>query len=106
MTDFTQILVVDDDPLVLSGFKEVLSRAGYSVEACTSGQEALDRLATSNYRIVLTDLFMPRVTGMDVLNAALAADPDTILAGYRIIHSYSSSTPVFMGNTYRAHILF
>ena len=38
--------------------------------------------------------------------AALAADPDTILAGYKIIHSYSSSTPVFMGNTYRAHILF
>lgn len=38
--------------------------------------------------------------------AALAADPDTILAGYKIIHHYSSSTPVFMGNKYRAHILF
>ena len=38
--------------------------------------------------------------------AAVAADPDTILAGYKIIHSYSSSTPVFMGSTYRAHILF
>lgn len=38
--------------------------------------------------------------------AALAADPGTILAGYKIIHRYSSSTPVFMGNTYRAHIIF
>jgi DNA-binding NtrC family response regulator len=79
MTDFTQILVVDDDPHVLSGFKEILSRAGYSVEACSSGQDALDKFANSNFRIVLTDLFMPRVTGMDVLNAALAANPDCVV---------------------------
>lgn len=38
--------------------------------------------------------------------AALAADPDTILAGYTIIQRHSSSTPVFVGNTYRSHILF
>lgn len=43
---------------------------------------------------------------LDEGEAALAADPGTILAGYKIIHRYSSSTPVFMGDTYRAHIIF
>lgn len=79
MTDLTQILVVDDDPLVLAGFREVLSRAGYSVAACSSGQAAVDLLSKAQFRVVLTDLFMPRVTGMDVLNAALASDPDCVV---------------------------
>ncbi len=79
MTELTQILLVDDDPSVLSGFREVLSRAGYSVAACSSGQAAVDLLGTKSYRVVLTDLFMPRVTGMDVLNAALEADPDSVV---------------------------
>ncbi len=79
MTDLTQILVVDDDPLVLSGFREVLSRAGYSVIACSTGQAALDIIAERRFTVVLTDLFMPRVTGMDVLNAALSADPDCVV---------------------------
>ncbi|MCB9358013.1 MAG: response regulator [Calditrichaeota bacterium] len=79
MTDMTQVLVVDDDPLVLSGFKEILARAGYSVSACSSGQAALALLAEKRFSVVLTDLFMPRVSGMDVLNAALGADPDCVV---------------------------
>ncbi|NUO19194.1 response regulator [bacterium] len=79
MTDLTQVLVVDDDPLVLSGFREVLSRAGYNVVACSSGQAAIDALNARRFSVVLTDLFMPKVTGMDVLEAALGADPDCVV---------------------------
>ncbi len=79
MTDMIQVLIVDDDPLVLSGFREILSRAGYSVVACSSGQAAIDLLAEKRFSVVLTDLFMPRVSGMDVLHAALSADPDSVV---------------------------
>ncbi|MBK6766039.1 MAG: response regulator [bacterium] len=79
MTDLIQILVVDDDPLVLAGFREILGRAGFSVVACSSGQAAVDMLAEKKFSVVLTDLFMPRISGMDVLNAALAADPDCVV---------------------------
>lgn len=79
MTDLIQILVVDDDPLVLSGFREILTRAGFSVVACSSGQAAVDLLAEKKFSVVLTDLFMPRISGMDVLNAALTADPDCVV---------------------------
>jgi len=79
MTDLIQILVVDDDPLVLAGFREILSRAGFSVVACSSGQAAVDLLAEKKFSVVLTDLFMPRISGMDVLNAALSADPDCVV---------------------------
>lgn len=79
MTDLIQILVVDDDPLVLSGFREILTRTGFSVVACSSGQAAVDLLAEKKFSVVLTDLFMPRISGMDVLNAALTADPDCVV---------------------------
>ncbi len=79
MTDLTQILVVDDDAQVLAGFREVLGRAGFAVVAASSGQAAVELLSQRTFNVVLTDLFMPRVTGMDVLNAALTADPDCVV---------------------------
>jgi DNA-binding NtrC family response regulator len=79
MTNLINVLVVDDDPLVLSGFQEVLTRAGYSVTTASGGQAALDILAERKFQAVLTDLFMPRVSGMDVLRGAIAADPDCVV---------------------------
>jgi DNA-binding NtrC family response regulator len=73
------ILLVDDDPLVLSGFKEVLEREGYQLTAVASGREALDHLEQQPYDVVLTDLVMPRVGGLEILRTAQAKDPNCIV---------------------------
>lgn len=90
MSDTYKILLVDDDPLVLSGFVEVLSRDSYDVTAVASGQEAIDILRDKEFDVVLTDMVMPRVSGLDVLRAALSQQPESIVivvTGYASVRS-------------------
>ena len=65
--DSCRILVADDDPsvrLILEGF---LGKAGYSVESCEDGREALKRLGTSGYDLLILDYEMPFQTGIEVV---------------------------------------
>jgi PAS domain S-box-containing protein len=60
-----RVLVVDDEPLVGRAVARILSPP-HQVTVAVSGQEALDRLAQEPYDVVLCDLMMPGLTGMDV----------------------------------------
>jgi PAS domain S-box-containing protein len=68
-----RILVVDDEPLVARNLARML--APHEVEVAGSGREALDRCANERYDVVLCDLMMPDVTGMEVYTQLVAADP-------------------------------
>ena len=61
------ILIVDDEPQMLIAMNETIKRDGYSISTAGSGVEALERLKESQYRLVITDLRMPQVTGLDLL---------------------------------------
>ena len=74
-----QILVVDDEPHVRKTLTIILERAGYSVNSVTDGDEAIVMLSKSSYDLVLCDLRMPRIDGMQVLRALKIAQPDTPL---------------------------
>ncbi|MCX6600316.1 MAG: response regulator [bacterium] len=90
MHDTHCILLVDDDPLVLAGFREILSRAGYEVTAVFSGGEALEQLESRAFDVILTDLLMPRVSGLDVLRTAREKHPDCVVivvTGYASVRS-------------------
>ncbi len=71
-----RILVVDDEKAMLLALKGLLSREGYQVETAGSGEEAIPRLEAGNFHVVITDLSMKGLTGMDVLERARAIDPD------------------------------
>jgi two-component system alkaline phosphatase synthesis response regulator PhoP len=60
------ILVVDDEPGVLSTLAMVLERAGYSVLTANKGQEAIDRVAGVAVDLALVDLHMPEMDGVAV----------------------------------------
>nr|HID58428.1 response regulator [Desulfobacterales bacterium] len=62
-----RILVVDDDPDILHIISEILSEAGYAVDTIQDGQGAIERLKVEFYDLVITDLNMPEVGGMEVL---------------------------------------
>ena len=74
-----QILVVDDEPHVRKTLTIILERAGYGVNSVTDGDEAIVMLSKSSYDLVLCDLRMPRIDGMQVLDALKIAQPDTPL---------------------------
>ena len=65
--DFESLLVVDDDPYVLESIASLLQEYGYQVSTCRSGFDALDKLKKSQFDVILTDIKMPEITGIELL---------------------------------------
>src|SRR5579859_6588494 len=70
-----RVLVVDDDASLRFALEAVLSDAGLVVEACESGSSALTAFEARGADVVLTDLAMPEMDGMHVLERVRASDP-------------------------------
>src|SRR5690242_19745260 len=71
-----RVLVVDDEKAMLVALKGLLSKEGYEVETASSGEEALRRIETGKFHVVVTDLSMDGITGLQVLERGRAVDPD------------------------------
>jgi putative two-component system response regulator len=69
------ILIVDDDPGVLDTTAMLTRELGYRVTSCTEGQTALDFMRITAVDAVLTDINMPKVSGMDLLREIHASEP-------------------------------
>lgn len=75
LKDFN-ILIVEDDSLMREFLEETLLRAGYKAESVGSGPEGLDRIRNSSYDLILTDIKMGEVGGMEILVEAKRQLPD------------------------------
>lgn len=64
------ILLVDDEASILLSVNRSLSKTGYKVDMANNGEEAIEKLDKGSYDLVITDLLMPGLTGIDVLKAA------------------------------------
>ena len=71
-----RVLIVDDEKAMLLALKGLLGKEGYQVETAASGEEALRRIETGSFHLVITDLSMDGTNGMQVLEHARAVDPD------------------------------
>lgn len=65
----TSILVVDDDANIREVIHAILSHAGFEVAVVSNGEAALDLLKRSRFALVLLDVHMPRMSGINVLAA-------------------------------------
>ena len=74
-----RILVVDDDRTLREGCASVLQLDGYNVTFCGRGDEAVELVKRRKFQIILVDLYMTPISGMDILKAALEAHKDTIV---------------------------
>jgi two-component system, NtrC family, response regulator AtoC len=72
----TRILIVDDDDVSCRLFAEVLEGEGHEVHEAHSGEEALDRLRAEHYDLLLVDIRMPGITGLDVTRTVRQEQPD------------------------------
>jgi len=71
-----KILVVDDDRELQESLKEILSDAGFEAAIASNGEEALDLMKEESFDIVLLDLMMPRMGGMEALSLVRRANPE------------------------------
>ncbi len=69
MAERIRVLVVDDEEVVRLGYRRVLSASGFRVMAAGDGHEALDLMDADSFDVVLLDMKMPGMEGMDVLRA-------------------------------------
>jgi DNA-binding NtrC family response regulator len=71
------ILVIDDEAIALSNMSHVLIKEGYDVTTCKDGESGLNALRHTRFDLVLTDLHMPGIDGMDVLQHVHVTIPET-----------------------------
>jgi len=81
------ILVVDDDGMMRSFFAAVLKEEGYTVEATSQGKEGLDALNRSDFDLVLTDLRMPDISGLELMREGRKVRP---VARWIIVTAFGS----------------
>ena len=85
MTDQRKILVVDDDEAVRSVTFEMLKRLGFDVTTADSGASALEEVSHQSFDLVLLDLAMPNMSGVEVFTSLKALKPESrviFMTGY------------------------
>src|SRR6185503_5651365 len=88
-----RVLVAEDDAAQRLGLQQLLKSWGFSVEIAPDGRQALEKVAHDRPAIVLTDMLMPGMGGMDLLKALKAQD-DTDIAVVMLTAQGSVETPV------------
>lgn len=62
-----RLLLIDDDPALLSLLRRTLERAGYEVVTAPNGREGLQRLTTGPFDLLITDIVMPEMEGLELI---------------------------------------
>ena len=90
----TKILILDDEPIVLKRLKPTLEKSGYEVEAFSRSLEASDRIREKDFDIVITDLKMEGLNGMEFLTRVKVRSPATeviVITGFATMETAKES---------------
>lgn len=71
-----KILIVEDDPLMLRMYQKIFTFEKYDVTTATDGQDGVEKARTLKPTLILLDIMMPKMNGIDALTK-LKSDPDT-----------------------------
>jgi two-component system, sensor histidine kinase and response regulator len=88
MTPVQNILVIDDEANICEGIKRALRPQGFQVESASSGQEGMQKVREGGFGLVLLDVMMPDTSGIDLIPAIHAHDPDIVcivITGYATV---------------------
>jgi DNA-binding response OmpR family regulator len=88
-----KILIVDDDKTIADILKDLISDTGRSVDVYYDGLAAVESIQNNFYDLIIVDLVMPRVGGLDILKYAKKINPDVIVI---IITGYASLETAIM----------
>ena len=85
-----RILVVDDEKIIREGAERILIKEGLSTSIAESGERGLELIKDDNFQVLLLDLMMPGISGMEVLKSALEIKPELlviVITGYATIEN-------------------
>ena len=74
--DQIRLLLVDDDPAIIRAYRNALKRRAIIVETASNGKEAIERVRVESFDVILSDISMPEMTGIELLRSVRAHDLD------------------------------
>jgi diguanylate cyclase (GGDEF)-like protein len=95
-----RILVVDDEETLRTVISQVLLEDGHDVTTAASGEEAVDRFRQSPYPLVLTDIVMGKMSGLDLLKEVKLINPDSLVVVMTSHASLDSATSALRAGAY------
>ncbi|MCS7177881.1 MAG: hybrid sensor histidine kinase/response regulator [Anaerolineae bacterium] len=112
MNEPPRILVIDDEEGIRAGCRRALEPEGYIVETASTGQEGLHRVQEGRFDLVLVDVVLPDMRGVDLLRPILEKDPDVVcvvITGYATVElavqAIRSGAYDFLSKPFTADIL-
>ena len=90
-----KILVVDDESTICDSVKKILSRKGFSVDNTLNADDAMEKMKTNKYDLVITDLMMPKTSGMELLEMVKKYYPEIdvlVITGFASVESAVQAT--------------
>lgn len=90
MEDKARLLIVDDEKIALKNLEHVLKKEGYEVTTAATGETGLKKLKTQVFDVVLTDLRMEKVDGLQIVRQCKKIAPDTeviMITGYATVET-------------------
>jgi DNA-binding NtrC family response regulator len=90
MTAPKRVAILDDEPIVCERLKPALEKAGFEVEAFTTGQDVIDRFSETRFDVLVTDLKMQKPDGLEVMKFVKEKSPATkviIITGYATVET-------------------
>ncbi len=72
----TKILIVEDDPLMSRMYQKIFKFEGFDVDFAADGEEGLDKIRSTKPTLILLDIMMPKINGLEVLTK-IKQDPET-----------------------------
>src|SRR3989339_292781 len=85
-----RLLIIDDEKGIRTFLSYELSQRGYAVDVAADGEEGLEKIKSGHYDLVISDIMMPKVNGLQVLQVVKKTSPETeviIMTGYATIEN-------------------
>jgi len=91
--DKKRILLVEDDQYTRELYQEVIKDEGYVLDTATNGEEGLEKLKAGGYNLILLDIMMPKMSGLEILRA-LKNEPPKVPNGPIVILTNLTNDPI------------
>lgn len=91
--DKKRILLVEDDQYTRELYEEVIKGEGYLLDTATNGQEGLEKIKAGGYNLILLDIMMPKMSGIEILRA-VKNDPPKNPNGPIVILTNLTNDPI------------
>ena len=78
-----RILIVDDEEDILRGLEKIMKAKGMSPSTARSGMEAVELLKTNDFSLIISDLMMPGMSGLELLEVVKKDYPHPVYSAYR-----------------------